>query len=36
MKPHYSLAEAFQRGLQLVEYPSESTPVSYYIRIIQN
>jgi hypothetical protein len=33
MKPHYSLAEAFQRGLQLVEYPSESTPVSYYIRI---
>jgi hypothetical protein len=33
MKPDYSLAEAFQRGLKRVEYPSESTPVSYYIRV---
>ena len=33
MKPHYSLAEAFQRGLERVEYPPESTPVSYYICI---
>jgi hypothetical protein len=30
MKPHYSLAEDFQRGIQRVEYPSQSTPVGYH------
>jgi hypothetical protein len=33
MKPHYSLAEAFQRGQFKVEYPRSEQSVSYYCRI---
>jgi hypothetical protein len=33
MKPHYSLAEAFQRGQFKVEYPRSEQTVSYYCRI---
>jgi hypothetical protein len=33
MKPHYSLAEAFQRGLLKTDPPKPHETVSYYIRI---
>jgi hypothetical protein len=33
MKPFYSLAEAFQRGIYPVKQPSPETTVSYYIRV---
>ena len=32
-KPHYSLAEAFQRGLEQIKSPAKEDKVSYWLRI---